>query len=374
MRDAVGPDGHLAQRVVELAEELALVALRVRRAPVRLAGDHALADPRRVDEVGVDAGQVVQRPGFRGPRDQLVLVAPVVLAQRVGVGLVPGGQLVAVLHPFHAAHGRPDLRELLSVVAAPDQLPTQELERVVLDQLDGVLLLAERQHEPAARTGAVPVREMVVGVHPLVEHGAVATGVGQVDDRHRAVRARVRRLEVRSELAVPERADSEVQPAAEPDVLRVHLPERRQIHEGVVGVVQVVLALLGGHVLAEPHVGEPEGVLHFVRGDVAPAAVVRQAGPVHPVQPRRHQGVLAGVALVQRGVVLLLPQSLRPTRLVTEQPEVLSLLLLDHAAEDAIARLGELDTPARGVMCGVRLDEALGVAPHRFFQWQTLVG
>ena len=129
---------------------------------------------------------------------------------------------------------------------------------------------------------------------PFVRHRAVAAGVGDVDHRHRAaIRVRLRGMVVGGELAVSERADGEVQPAAQAHRLRRKAEHARQVLECVVGVVEVVLVLPGIHPLAEAHVGEVEGLLELQRRHVAPAARVAQAVALHAIQSRRHQRRLA---------------------------------------------------------------------------------
>ena len=90
-------------------------------------------------------------------------------------------------------------------------------------------------------------------------------------------------------LAAPERADGEVQPPAKADVGRGHAKVRCQVHEGVVGVVQVVLVLLGADPLAKAHISKTEFLLELFGRDAGALAVVFQPLARHPVHLGRRK-------------------------------------------------------------------------------------
>ena len=194
-RPAVRPLHRLGQRIEHLAKLHALGAGGVGRAPVALGlRGHTVTDPLGVDQIGVAlVAQAVRCPGLCGARDQLVVVAPVVLAQRVRVALVGGRGHVAAGVSAQPLDGRLHLVALL--VVAPVGAAYQKITGYFFHILHGSGLVFQGSQQGGANSDrlvrVVPVafEKMVQRVNPLVVDRAVAFGVGQVDHRHRALRA-----------------------------------------------------------------------------------------------------------------------------------------------------------------------------------------
>ena len=111
---------------------------------------------------------------------------------------------------------------------------------------------------------------------------------------------------MRTVLAVPKGADGEVHLATEGDVHRADAKHICQVHEGIKGVIQVVLGLLRGHVLADCHIGKAEGFLELLGAHVLAATVIRQPGADDLVQARAHQR-LAAIRLLELSALSLYP-------------------------------------------------------------------
>ena len=286
--------------LVERDEAGAFRFIRVRRAAMGFSRDLALRHPI-ADEIVVSLLRCDQRviaPGFCRAGKWFLVVRPVgfldiATVEFLGLAVEPGlgaGAKAVVAQAVnrmilpgraapHARHGTAPGQEAFGNLGDGFGRVDGFFE-VFLDAGDGLF---------QRRVGA----EKVDGMEVFMQDRAIAAGLGDVDDRNGAALAvRMCEVEMGGHLAMPERADGEMQDAAETDLFRLDAKHVSQSDEGVMGVVQVVLGLLCGDIFPDRDICEAEGALQLLGGDALSLAHITGVA-LDAVKARPDQGILA---------------------------------------------------------------------------------
>ena len=361
-RLATFPLACLCQCGIGSAEPSTFLAHGVGCATVALCFSHsAVTDPGLVHKVGVFATERINCPGFGGARNQFLVIAPVILAQRIGIFLVDS---LAGTHAAYALDGGIDLVAALIAhpIGSAHQKPLRFLVQCINAQ--GLVLQNGQQHGAhglSRPTSSLPFAAHVVvqGVNPLMVDRAIAARVGQVDDLHGAAGGGVGSLEMGRKLAVTQRANSEVNPHADIDSGCAKV--LCQIHEGVIRIVQMVLIPLGTHPATKPYICKSKSCLKLGRRDIFTLAMVGQVVAGHTVQ---FGGAQRRLAVRQCNAVLFFNEHLRPVRRQSQPPEIVGRTL-KNVGICLCTGIGELGSPGICFGRGLFRNEVFREFPRR---------
>ena len=368
LRQPVFPSQILDQLFEGVIEILTLAFLRVRGAAVSLCLRHIAIGHPVTHQIGIGTAEGVEDERLEGPGEHFPLIGPVILTKILRIPLVTAGRDAGIRVAAAAAGDQAVIDRLraLQVVLGHGHLTLAlhalvvrpAAQEIVCTLLDGLFRLREPDaqvvHELAnighlTTVSDRPVlsfaQEIVQRMTPLMRHCAVTLGVRDVDDRGVSgdiaflVRDRVCRGEVRGVATMAEGADRECQPATETHVLRVCTEANGQIHQGVIAVVQVILALLRGNGIADRDRREPECLAHLVRSDIGASTVVLHAIALHAIEARAAQRLLA----VRGRLCLLVAQVTRLHLACIAQ----GMTVLECSAHESAERVLEVAPVAR---------------------------